>query len=152
VALTNSASIGSFVNVNAALEGLRVTRLVAKGAGIPLTVRVTTAPPVDTSGRSYYYFPNNTHYYEFVTGPSAISWTAARNAAASRELFGMEGYLVTITSLAESTFVATQMNAPNIWIGATDAAAEGASEGEMEVGNWSAPRPVSIPGRWCGFG
>jgi autotransporter-associated beta strand protein len=111
--------IGSYANVNAALEGLRVTRLVAKGAGIPLTVRVTTAPPVDTSGRSYYYFPNNTHYYEFVTGPS-ISWTAARDAAASRELFGMQGYLVTITSRAESEFVSTQMDAPDIWIGARD--------------------------------
>ena len=116
---------GSFANVNAALEGLRVTRLVAKGAGIPLTVRVTTAPPVDSGGRSYYYFPDNTHYYEFVTSNNPISWGAALTAAASRELFGMQGYLVTITSLAESTFVSTQMNAPNIWIGATDGTSEG---------------------------
>lgn len=43
------------------------------------------------------FLPETGHYYEFVSDPG-ISWSDAVSAAASRTYFGLQGYLVTITS------------------------------------------------------
>lgn len=68
--------------------------------------------------------PANGHFYEFVPS-SGISWTAAESAASSRSLFGLQGYLATITSATENVFVIDKLQG-NGWIGASDAAVEGA--------------------------
>ena len=67
--------------------------------------------------------PANGHFYEFVPS-SGISWTAAESAASSRSLFGLQGYLATITSATENVFVIDKLQG-NGWIGASDAAVEG---------------------------
>jgi hypothetical protein len=67
--------------------------------------------------------PDNGHFYEFVNAPR-ISWTAARDTAASRNLFGLQGYLTTITSASENAFISDKVQG-NGWIGASDAAVEG---------------------------
>lgn len=69
------------------------------------------------------YFSGTGHYYEYVSA-SSITWTAAKNAAAARTLFGMTGYLVTITSQAENDFAMAKLGGAG-WIGATDEGAEG---------------------------
>ena len=69
------------------------------------------------------YLPLTGHYYEFISAPG-ITWTEARNAAAGQTYFGLQGYLVTLTSREEADFSTSQ--APGMgWIGASDAAREG---------------------------
>ena len=55
---------------------------------------------------------------------SDISWTAARDAASARTFFGLQGYLTTVTSAAESAFVSSKLQSFS-WLGASDAAVEG---------------------------
>jgi len=68
-------------------------------------------------------FSENGHFYEFVTA-SGISWTAARDAAAVRTLFGLQGYLTTVTSENENAFIVSKLVGQG-WMGANDTAIEG---------------------------
>ncbi|SFM91783.1 PKD domain-containing protein [Methanolobus profundi] len=74
-------------------------------------------------GGNTLYLEDTGHYYEYVAS-SHISWTAAETAAASRELEGLQGYLATITSAAENTFISSKIQG-QAWIGASDADTEG---------------------------
>ncbi len=47
--------------------------------------------------------PANGHYYEAVSG--TISWEAAKNSIAGKQHYGSQGYLATLTSLAENDWV-----------------------------------------------
>lgn len=69
------------------------------------------------------YLASTGHYYEYV--PSlGITWTSARDAAALRTFYGLQGYLATISIQDESDLLGSQ--APGAgWIGASDAALEG---------------------------
>lgn len=69
------------------------------------------------------FLPATNHYYEFVSNPG-ITWTAAEVAASNRTYFGLQGYLVTLTSQEEADFSGSQAQGVG-WIGATDAAVEG---------------------------
>ena len=64
------------------------------------------------------YNPITGHYYIFVPSPS-ISWPIARLQAGRTRLFGLQGYLVTVTSDAENNFLLYQMNG-NSWLGGSD--------------------------------
>ena len=68
-------------------------------------------------------FTGNGHYFEFVPGINML-WTTAFTAANLRTYFGLQGYLATITSAAENTFVYSKINAAG-WLGGSDAASEG---------------------------
>jgi gliding motility-associated-like protein len=65
----------------------------------------------------------NGHFYELFP-ISGISWTAARDAAASKELFGLKGYLATVTTQAEHNFILARVSG-TAWIGASDERVEG---------------------------
>ncbi|ATC63703.1 hypothetical protein CMV30_06905 [Nibricoccus aquaticus] len=67
-------------------------------------------------------FWTNGHYYEFVAS-TGITWTAAKAAAQSRTFYGMQGYLATVTTTAENTFIASKLSGQG-WMGASDAAQE----------------------------
>ncbi|WP_207785472.1 proprotein convertase P-domain-containing protein, partial [Flagellimonas aquimarina] len=69
------------------------------------------------------FLPPTGHYYEFISSPN-ITWTAARDAAALRTYFGLQGYLATLTSQAEADFSGSQTTGVG-WIGGSDAATEG---------------------------
>ncbi len=69
------------------------------------------------------FLPETGHFYEFVAD-SGIRWDDARDAAAGRAYFGLQGYLVTLTSAIEATFAGAQITG-NGWIGATDEVTEG---------------------------
>ena len=74
---------------------------------------------------------SNGHYYEVVNTP--VTWTEALNAAAQKTYNGLTGYLVTITSTDEQTFltnlvannVTTGWDGKSAWIAASDANSEG---------------------------
>ncbi|WP_024327281.1 glycine-rich domain-containing protein [Thioalkalivibrio sp. AKL19] len=66
-----------------------------------------------------FFNPDNGHYYKPVES-SDKNWTDARDAAAGQELFGMTGYLATITSQEENDFIAERVDAEDLWIGASD--------------------------------
>ena len=67
----------------------------------------------------------NGHYYKSST-PTTATYTQARTNAKATSYKGMPGYLVAITSEAENTFVATNIeSAASVWIGATDEDSEG---------------------------
>ncbi|MCW5515730.1 C-type lectin domain-containing protein [Muriicola sp. Z0-33] len=69
------------------------------------------------------FLPSTGHYYEFVSDPG-ISWTDAQIAADNRTYFGLQGYLVTLTSQEEADFSGSQAQGVG-WIGANDVAVEG---------------------------
>lgn len=69
------------------------------------------------------YLPETDHYYEYI--PSiGIQWDVARIAAENRTFFGLQGYLVTITSQAEAQLSGEQA-AGTGWIGGSDELQEG---------------------------
>lgn len=63
----------------------------------------------------------NGHFYEYVS--TLQSWTSARNAAAAKSYYGRQGYLVTISTAAENSYLNTLIGA-NSWMGATDNAVQ----------------------------
>lgn len=68
-------------------------------------------------------FAGNGHVYEWVPA-YAITWNSARIGAGLRYYNGMQGYLVTVTSAAEMSFVASKLQGSG-WMGASDRAYEG---------------------------
>ncbi|MBE0511001.1 MAG: hypothetical protein IBX49_09770, partial [Gammaproteobacteria bacterium] len=81
---------------------------------VSLEVSVTEA------AADVFYNPDNGHYYKPVEPGGETTWTQARNAAAGQALFGMTGYLATITSREENDFIAERVDAEDLWIGASD--------------------------------
>ncbi len=69
------------------------------------------------------FLPSTGHYYEYISDVG-IRWTEARDAAALRTYYGLQGYLATLTSQAEADFSGSQAQGVG-WIGASDAAVEG---------------------------
>lgn len=62
-------------------------------------------------------FSGNGHYYQFVSGGN--SWGTAKYRADTMRLYGMRGYLATITSQAENDFITNKLQADG-WIGSSD--------------------------------
>lgn len=90
----------------------------------------TSATP-DTNARtisfvvgSKLYNEYNGHFYEVIDNGSSINWNTALSNAAASDFYGLQGYLVTVTSADENTFIANKL-ATNTWMGASDAASEG---------------------------
>jgi hypothetical protein len=114
---SGAASAATF---QAALRQVTFQNANAGAPSLPRTVRFSLGGSLPN--------PGNGHYYEFVTAPE-IDWTVAKAAAAGRGFFGLQGYLTTITSASENTFVASKL-AGEGWMGASDDPGEGASEGQ----------------------
>ena len=84
------------------------------------TTSVTCNPEsrkVTFSSSSNYFNYFNGHYYEY--SPVIRSWTDAKAYAASRTFYGRQGYLVTITSAIENSFVSSLINF-DTWLGCSD--------------------------------
>ncbi|MEO9822362.1 MAG: lectin-like protein [Paracoccaceae bacterium] len=68
----------------------------------------------------------NGHWYEVIDIPS--DWNTARDDAVSRVWNNLQGYLVSITSAAENSFILNTLNPSQfgaLWTGGTDVATEG---------------------------
>jgi len=90
----------------------------------------STTAPVDAASRSITvalsnldFLPETGHFYQYVSS-AGILWNPAKDAASATSLFGLTGYLATITTQAESEFLIERV-AGSAWIGATDEATEG---------------------------
>ncbi len=59
------------------------------------------------------------HFYEYVQPGTNPSWAEANVAAAGRTLFGLAGYLATITSASENDFIKTKLLSDG-WVGGSD--------------------------------
>lgn len=115
---TQISFTGTMANANAALAAMTVSTGATDGS---ITIRVSAS----INRANLYYNPINGHYYEYVARPSTYAWSATASQSAfdladSRTLYGVRGYLATITSAQEQKFVFSNINATNIWIGATD--------------------------------
>jgi hypothetical protein len=70
--------------------------------------------------------PFNGHYYQLVGDGTGVDWYQARDAASNMTANGLPGYLATITTVEEHTFVATSIApAGTTWLGASDEQYEG---------------------------
>ena len=63
------------------------------------------------------------HYYEYVKPATPPTWEEAKAAAAAKSLYGLTGYLATITSREENDFITTKLLGDG-WIGGSDAFAQ----------------------------
>ncbi len=107
---------GSRTNINNALAQLYYT--APSGAtdyaqlGDSLQMRVLNR---GTSNSNLRYNPDNGHFYELVEeAEGTMSWTSALAAAEARSLDGMAGYLATLTSAAETSYI-TDNIASNVY-------------------------------------
>ncbi|QQX77300.1 MULTISPECIES: HYR domain-containing protein [Aequorivita] len=61
--------------------------------------------------------PDNSHYYEYVN--QSLTWVQAKAAAATRTLYGLQGYLATSTSVEENNFIKNKLTDDG-WLGGSD--------------------------------
>ena len=108
--------IGTQANINNALASLSISTGAIGGA-----TTVNVAATLNQS--NLYYNSRNDHFYKSVYS-QAIPFTSARANAATQTFLGSTGYLVNILSEEENDFIKNNVNAANIWIGATDSNSE----------------------------
>ena len=101
---------GTLSNVNNALATLQYL-----GEGT-----ITVSP----TSSSILYYSGTGNYYEFISTNS--SWTAAQSNANNKTYGSSTGYLATVTSSAEFTFIKNKAGLLNeIWLGGSDSGTEG---------------------------
>jgi len=152
---TNISFTGAVSAVNTALAAMQYVS-GASGSQNP-SVKITAT----TSDAGYALNGYNGHFYKSSTPTTAnytTATTGARDAAKASTYKGQTGYVVTITSDDENTFVSTAIEAAaNIWIGATDELVEGVwkwdtNGGSPEAGTtfWNGASGGSSPvGQWA---
>jgi hypothetical protein len=107
---------GTQANINAALATLKINTGTTAGS-VQVSVSATINPP------GYYYNPINGHFYKPV--PAGDTYTGARAASLLTTFKGQAGYLVTITSSNEDSFIQANVPQTTIWFAATDEVVEG---------------------------
>lgn len=152
---TNISFTGAIADVNTALAALQYV------SGATGTLNPTVKVTATTSDTGVALNGYNGHFYKSSSPTTAYYTTAgsgARAAAKASTYKGQSGYVVTITSDNENTFVSTAIeSAANIWIGATDELVEGVwrwdtSGGSPEAGTifWNGVSTGSSPaGQWA---
>ena len=110
---------GELKKVTAAMTSMTYTAPAETGS-VTLSLSISQTSDGDSPNANLFYNSGNGNYYELVDNGSAITWAAAETAAAEKSLLGATGYLATITSEAENTFIAEKTTAEDIWIGASD--------------------------------
>ncbi|QLE00617.1 hypothetical protein HX109_03220 [Galbibacter sp. BG1] len=127
---TNTSKItGTFSNSEGKLKLSGEATFAEYKAAIESITFTSTASFLDGLGKTFSivlneanYLERTGHYYEYIANVG-ITWTAARTAAEGRTLYGLKGYLATITTPEEAQLLGKQ--APGAgWIGGSDAAVE----------------------------
>ena len=114
--ITRISFTGTQTNINNALASLKVNTGATLG-----NVQISISTTVNPTG--YYYNAINGHFYLPVS--SGQYYTTAKSLAAQQTFKGQTGYLVTVTSSNEESFVLSNVPQSNIWIALSDAAQEG---------------------------
>jgi hypothetical protein len=107
---------GTMANINNALATLKINTGATAGS-----VQVSVSATINPTG--FYYNPINGHFYKPIT--TGVTYTAARAAALTTTFKGQTGYLVTITSADENSFIFVNVPQANIWFAATDEVIDG---------------------------
>lgn len=102
---------GTVENLNTALSTLTYTR---NSTGTD-TLEVSLVSPSEV------FFPDNGHLYEYIA--SAGTWDSAKTKAEALTRYGATGYLTTILTSSENSFVAARLGGDG-WMGASDSATE----------------------------
>ncbi|XZF14346.1 T9SS type A sorting domain-containing protein [Chitinophagaceae bacterium MMS25-I14] len=76
-----------------------------------------TAKAIAFSVGSALSYSANGHYYQFISGSN--TWMTAKYRADTMRLYGMHGYLATITSAGENSFIQQKLQADG-WLGGSD--------------------------------
>lgn len=74
----------------------------------------------------------NGHYYEFVS--TAVNWSTARTGALGSSYLGLNGYLATITSAQEQSFLWSNFKSL-AWVGGSDEW-DPSSESDQQIWKW----------------
>jgi hypothetical protein len=107
---------GTMASINTALSSLKINTGATRGE-----VKLSVAATVNPTG--FYYNGVNGHFYKPVT--TGVTYTAARAASLLTTFKGEKGYLVTITSASENSFIFANVPQANIWFAATDEVIDG---------------------------
>ena len=107
---------GTMANINNALASLKINTGATAG-----NVQISVSATLNPTG--FYYNPINGHFYKPVT--TGATYTAARAASLLTTFKGQTGYLVTITSADENSFIFVNVPQANIWFAATDEVTDG---------------------------
>ena len=133
-AVVNSSGVAiiSVTLLNDSLtEGAETLTVTAEGDTASTTVNDTSKSLTPTIS-GYIFNSTNGHTYAFLNGVN--SWQVAKDFAESSTYQGQKGYLATITSQAEDTFIFSQIvepknlfqyTGPSIGLGGSDADSEG---------------------------
>lgn len=146
---TSTVFTGTLANVNAVLATLRYVggSTNVSSTSVKVTASLENASYVLNAFNGHFYYLNTTLLdYDTAT-------TGARDAAKAMSYQGQTGYVATITSTQENSFISTNIaSATNIWIGATDNLVEGTwkwdtSGGSPEAGKqfWTGKSLTSSP-------
>ena len=165
VASTLPAGVTSSFNATTGVLSISGSMTDAEAQAILQSVQFSTTSTnlsnreIEFSLGSAQPFQTNGHFYEYISD-SGITWPAAEAAASNRSLYGLPGYLATVTSQDENDFITAKLSGQG-WIGASDAANEnqwlwvtgpeagtqfwqGVSNGSVvggEYNNWNANEP-----------
>jgi flagellin len=86
--------------------------------GATLRINFPTIDPL-----TQFLNPANQHYYQAIS--ATATWGQARTLALGSSLFGLNGYLATISDSSEQAFINTKLAGREGWIGASDQQIEG---------------------------
>lgn len=92
-----------------------------------LASTTTFAAPVQWTAGS----GGNDHWYEYIA--TGTTWEIAYTNALASSYLGLGGYLATVTSAAENTFITDFVTADTAWLGGTD---EWKASDESDEGTW----------------
>ncbi len=113
---TRLSFTGTQANVNNALASLKINTGSTLG-----NVQISISTTVNPAG--YYYNAINGHFYLPVS--SGQFYTTAKSLAAQQTFKGQTGYLITVTSANEESFIISNVPQSNIWIALSDVLQEG---------------------------
>ncbi len=85
------------------------------GAVLTISAGAMAAPIQWTIGSG-----GNDHWYDFVTPAAGLTWTSSRSAALASTHMGLSGYLATVTSAAENSFITSMVSGSTGYLGGTD--------------------------------
>ena len=118
--LTSNFTRISFTGTQANINNV-LSSLIVNTGSVPGNVYIAVTATENPTG--YFYLPTNGHFYRPISG--AVSYVSAKSAASSQIFKGQTGYLITITSQDEQTFVQNNVPGSNIWFALSDAGLEG---------------------------
>ena len=114
--ITRISFTGTMANINNALSTLKVNTGATLG-----NAQISISATLNPAG--YYYNAINGHFYRPIS--TTATYDNAKALSAQQTFKGQTGYLVTITSSNEESFIISNVPQNNIWIALTDRVQEG---------------------------